>query len=146
LKPRKKPYFRSIEAGRHIGYYKRPRGRTWLARTGDAGRYRELKLAIADDVRDPNGVDVLSFAQAQAAAPDWFDRLVCEDDVNGPAAGRTFRKSVESYIATRNARESARQGRPMTSSASYKLRRYVLTNNDFADIELRKLTVAALRK
>ena len=75
LEPRKKPYYRVIETGRHIGYYKGLRGGSWLARTYDDGRYSEKKLGLADDVRDANGTDVLSFSDAQAAARRWFDEL-----------------------------------------------------------------------
>lgn len=76
---RKKPYYRLIENGRHVGYYRGPRGGTWLARLYRDGRYVEEKLAAADDIRDANGLDVLTFSQAQAKAPDapvitttWF--------------------------------------------------------------------------
>jgi hypothetical protein len=32
LKARKKPYYRAIDQGRHLGYYKGARGGTWIAR------------------------------------------------------------------------------------------------------------------
>lgn len=73
LAPRKKPYYRLIDQGRHLGYYRGPRGGTWLARLNNGGRYVEAKLGVADDCSDPNGIDVLSFADAQAKAREWFD-------------------------------------------------------------------------
>lgn len=75
LPSRKKPYYRTIEGGRHLGYYRGQRGGSWLARVLVDGRYSERKLGAADDVRDANGIDVLSFADAQAAARRWFDEV-----------------------------------------------------------------------
>jgi integrase len=79
LKVRHKPYFRLIEPGLHLGYRKLASGPgTWIARryTG-GGKYRveNLRAAdasdaliVADDYTDADGVNVLSFAQAQTAA------------------------------------------------------------------------------
>ena len=146
LKPRKKPYFRSIEAGRHVGYYKGQRGGSWLARMGGAGRYHEHRLGAADDVRDANGLDVLSFIQAQAAARDWFDELAREQDAKGGVATKTVRNVVESYIEARDAREAARQGRSVKSSAAHKLTLHVLANEELAGMELHRLTAHELRR
>ena len=72
LKARKKPYWRLLEAGRHLGYYRGARGGTWVARAfaGD-GRYHEKTLGLADDSSDADGVHVLSFGQAQDKARAW---------------------------------------------------------------------------
>ena len=78
LTPRKKPYYRVIETGKAIGYYRGARGGSWLGRTMVDGRYVEKKLGLADDVRDANEIDVLSFSAAQAAARAWFDQLARE--------------------------------------------------------------------
>jgi integrase len=144
LEARKKPYYRAIEPGRHLGYYKGSRGGAWLARTNEAGRYHEKKLGTADDVRDANGVDVLSFGQAQAAARKWFDELALAPE--GGQSTATVRNAVESYIASRDAREQARQGRAVKSSASHKLELHVLGNAELADVALAKLTASALKK
>jgi integrase len=72
LKARKKPYWRLLEAGRHLGYYRGSRGGTWVARAfAGLGRYQEAKLGIADDSSDADGVHILSFGQAQEKARDW---------------------------------------------------------------------------
>ncbi len=73
LAVRKKPYYRLIMQGLHLGYYRGRRAGSWSARRfiGE-GRYEEKKLGLADDVADPDGAGVLSFAQAQERARSWF--------------------------------------------------------------------------
>ena len=74
LEPRHEPYWRTIERGAHLGYRKGERGGVWLARLyrEEDGRYRKAKLGRADDVLDADGAQVLTFAQAQARAREWF--------------------------------------------------------------------------
>src|ERR1700730_15546749 len=72
---RAEPYWRTIDAGAHLAYYRGRRGGTWVARLYQDGRYRKTALATADDMSDADGVAILSFAQAQAAARKWFSRL-----------------------------------------------------------------------
>jgi integrase len=69
LKPRGKPYYRSLDEGLHIGYRRGIGAGKWVARYY-AGQqtYQVETIATADDSSDANGVDVLSFAQAQAMA------------------------------------------------------------------------------
>jgi integrase len=70
LKPRGKPYYRSIEPGLHLGYRKtRGAGGKWVARHYiGAQNYQVETIATADDFSDADGVAILSFAQAQKAA------------------------------------------------------------------------------
>lgn len=98
LEPRKKPYYRLIEQGRHIGYYRGSRGGSWLARTSLDGRYVQEKIGAADDVRDANGIDVLSFAQAQAKARDWFD-MQAQLEHGGPVGPYSVSQACEDYLA-----------------------------------------------
>ncbi len=76
LKPRGKPYWRSLEPKLHLGFRK-PRGRkgkpagggTWVARYYiGTQRYTTEAIGIADDLSDADGVTILSFAQAQNLA------------------------------------------------------------------------------
>jgi integrase len=73
LPPCRKPYWRTIDQGCHVGYYKGKRTGSWISRyfLGD-GRYVEATLGRADDVQDADGIGVLSFSQAQANARHWF--------------------------------------------------------------------------
>src|SRR5215472_11230257 len=75
LKTRKDPHYRLIETGLHLGYRKLANGPgTWVRRQYDGERYRienlrtpAGKFVIADDYAEADGVEVMSFAQAQAA-------------------------------------------------------------------------------
>jgi integrase len=96
LEPRKKPYYRLITTGNHIGYYRGERGGSWLARTYTGGRYVESTLGTADDIRDANGSDVLSFSQAQAKARDWFDQLAM-GPIAPKAAPYTVAQACDAY-------------------------------------------------
>src|SRR5262245_46239807 len=96
LAMRKRVYWRTIDQGRHIGYYKGERGGTWIARRFvGKGRYEEKRLGIADDTQDPNGADVLSFAQAQEAARAWFTGRALPARRDGPI---TVAEACQNYI------------------------------------------------
>jgi integrase len=114
LAPRKKPYYRLIDQGRHLGYYRGPRGGTWLARLNNGGRYVEAKLGLADDSSDPNGIDVLSFADAQAKAREWFDAQARGDsDVqSGPyTVSQACDDYLEDYLRRSGKDEANTRGR-----------------------------------
>lgn len=65
LKPRGKPYWRSIGKGLHVGYRKGKRGGVWVIRRYiGAGDYKVETIAAADDVEDANGIEILDFWQA----------------------------------------------------------------------------------
>src|SRR5262245_60936003 len=73
LTRRRKPYWRTIDQGAHLGYYRGSRAASWVARYFlGAGRYTETTLGKADDVSDADGVDLLDYRQAQAKARTWF--------------------------------------------------------------------------
>ncbi|MBV1687449.1 site-specific integrase [Novosphingobium sp. G106] len=97
LEARKKPYYRVIEAGKHIGYYKGLRTGSWLARTYDGKKYAEKKLGMADDTLDANDMDVLSFSQAQAAARKWFDELARAEH-GTPAGPYSVSSACDDYL------------------------------------------------
>jgi len=70
LKPRGKPYWRSIGKGLHVGYRKGKRGGVWVIRRYmGAGDYKVGTIAAANDVEDANGVEILDFWQAQRSRP-----------------------------------------------------------------------------
>ena len=68
LKLRHEPYWRQIHHGLFVGYRKGAKGGVWVVRKLQDGRYRKRKLGIADDRRDANDHDVLSYKQAHLKA------------------------------------------------------------------------------
>lgn len=74
LTARRKPYWRVLESGLHVGYRRtKDGGGTWVARRflGE-GRYAEKGIGTADDLQDADGEIVRSFTQAQDAARKWW--------------------------------------------------------------------------
>lgn len=69
LAARKKPYYRAIDHGLHLGYRKGVSVGMWVVRwyAGDQ-KYQIQNIAPADDTGDADGITVLNFSQAQAAA------------------------------------------------------------------------------
>jgi integrase len=109
LPPRREPYWCGISRGAYIGY-RRGAGAsgTWIARTRIDGRQHYEAIGAADDVRDANGLDVLSFAQAQELARKWFDRKGRElAGLSEPQAGPyTVADAIGDYLDARLRRGS----------------------------------------
>lgn len=73
LRTRSKPYYRALDPGLHLGYRRSGNSGSWLVRIYQGQQaYRLQRLATADDKADADGVAVLSFSQAQAAARTVF--------------------------------------------------------------------------
>ncbi len=73
LASRQDPYWRLLDKGCHLGYYKGRESRIWIARLSRGkGRDREARVGLADDFADADGVAVMDFEQARAAARNWF--------------------------------------------------------------------------
>jgi hypothetical protein len=112
LKARKKPYWRGLEPGLHVGYRRPLSGPgKWVARhyIGDE-RYEIEVIAVADDFSDADGVAILNFHQAQSLARS---RMVSRAHA---AAGKTkpltVADAIDSYIEfLETNRKSGREGR-----------------------------------
>ncbi|MEX1205655.1 MAG: tyrosine-type recombinase/integrase [Dongiaceae bacterium] len=102
LARRKKPHWRTIDQGAHVGYYKGARGGSWIARyfRGE-GRYTETALGTADDKQDADGVAVLSYRQAQEKARAWFVQQARIKEGLGPvpAGPYTVADAMRDYLA-----------------------------------------------
>lgn len=92
LPARHAPYWRKIHKGLAIGYRKGPAGGAWIIRKAAGTSYTFEAIGSADDYADPNGVDVLSYAQAHRRAFDESDR-------KGAAATYTVKQAAEDYLA-----------------------------------------------
>ena len=73
LSIRSEPYWRGLEKGFALGYRRRARGGTWLARRRDeTGGYVEHRIGSTDDLQDADGVAIRDYRQAQRAARQWW--------------------------------------------------------------------------
>ena len=73
LAPGRKPHWQVLGRRCHLGYHKANDLRTWIARyLGTDGRPDDRRLGQADDLEAADGLRVLTFAQAERAAQNWF--------------------------------------------------------------------------
>ena len=73
LAARQDPYWRLLDKGCHLGYYKGSELRIWIARwSRGKGRDREQRVGLADDFAEADGLAVMDFKQARVAAGNWF--------------------------------------------------------------------------
>jgi integrase len=145
LTQRHRPYWRSISEGRHLGYYRGARRGSWIARCRppDGGEYLTKTLGTADDHVEADGFHVLDWKQALDAALSWFEKV--ENPGYLQAADLTLQSAVDEYSAMRDARDSARAGRPIRSDGRSRLTRYVVVDEKLAKINLHDLTEADLK-
>lgn len=101
-------YWRGINEGCHIGYYRGERGGKWVVRyrkPGGGKGYTKVRIGEADDVRDADGETVLDWKQAQAKAHHWFD-----DQARGgvkPSGPFTVADALDEYAASFKIRTGA---------------------------------------
>ena len=73
LAERREPYWTVDSAGCALGYRRGANGGTWIAKfRDDGGRRHYESIGAADDARDPDGLSVLSYGQAQEKARTFF--------------------------------------------------------------------------
>jgi hypothetical protein len=79
LPARREPHWIMLSQGCALGYHKGAKGGTWIARfRDDDGRQHYEAIGAADDARDPDGLSVFGFAQAQERARAWLNRKARE--------------------------------------------------------------------
>lgn len=109
LTPRRKPYWRALEGGFHLGYRRtKTGGGTWTARRfiGEH-RYSEASLGVADDLQDSDGVAVLDFRQAQEKARGVWKAAERAEQGVGPETGPyTIAAALGDYFEARERRGS----------------------------------------
>ena len=148
LRPRRNPYWRMISPGEHLGYYKGPRGGTWIVRyrpPGLPGNGTKASLGSADDVADANGETVLNWRQALDRAIHWLELQAKGGATSALDPDITVAEAVIAYIAIRDARRATQAGRTIRSDASYKLSRHVIEDGKLSRIPLARLTEADLK-
>jgi len=100
LKQRPKPYSAKLFNGLFLDYYKGRKDSTWYARryVGNA-EYERGQLGIADDLEDSNGINVLSFDEAQSRAREWFTRKAQEDTGEVHGGSFTVAQAMAEYVS-----------------------------------------------
>jgi integrase len=139
LKARRKPYYRMMEEGLHLGYRKLKGGAgKWVVRhyIGDHKYETETLDGSADDLSDADGVKILSFSQAQAKARDLMvDRAHKAAGKTGPM---TVKNAVDAYVGfLETNRKSARFSR-------YAADAFILP--ELGDTEVKDLTKDQIEK
>src|SRR5262245_56922552 len=101
LRIRSEPYWRGLEKGFALGYRRRGRGGTWLARRRpDGGGYTEQKIGTSDDLQDADGVAILDYGQAQKAARAWWQVEVRREEGHDTREGPfTCQDAVDDYLS-----------------------------------------------
>jgi hypothetical protein len=133
-------HWRGLDPDIHLGYRKGKRGGRWLVRWyGGAQQYQQETIGTADDLI---GEGNLSFEEASRLARQKVAeaRLAAEKALLGPTI--TVGSAIDAYVAMRDARETARAGRPVKSDA-HRLKRYV--DRELADREFGALTELDLK-
>ncbi len=140
LSARREPYWTVLSQGCALGYRKGAKGGTWIAkfRDGDGKRYLEA-LGAADDARDPDGLSVFSFAQAQERARAWFARKAREQagDFAPPDRPYTVANALADYRADYLRRGGKAVDRLDKSAAAW-------IKPELGAVELAKLTKARI--
>lgn len=146
LAVRNNPYWRGLSEGAHIGYRRGALKGTWFARyySAEQSAYVSSAIGEADDLRDADGRDVLTYKQAFDAALRWIEIATrgapAESDPD-----MTVGDAARAYIAVRDARRSSQAGRALHSDAYYTLTRFVLEDGKLPTTTLAKLTEGDLR-
>lgn len=139
LAARGKPYWRLLEEGLHLGYRKPAGGKAgkWVLRHYvGAQRYEVQTIAAADDLTDADGVAILNFKQAQAAAREQMkQRAAVRGGKGGPYR---VRDAIAEYL------DFLDHNRKSGSDARYRAEAFVLPR--LGDIEADTLTTEAVHK
>lgn len=110
LEVRKKPYYKAIGSGLHLGYRRTKNGNgRWTCRFyAGEGDYRLEVMAHADDVTDANGETVLDFWQAQDRARQMQAALAGEA-ASGVKKRITVAEALDDYLEWMDAKRKSAQ-------------------------------------
>jgi integrase len=136
LKPRAWAYWRALEPGLHVGYYKPLAGAgSWVRRHRDpeTKHYKQEPLGAADDFSDPDGVEILNFVQAV--------RKARAERVARAQAGYSVSAAMDDYLA---ALEADGRSPGALQDARYRDRAFIRPK--LGTLELAELTADRLRR
>lgn len=140
LPARRNPYWLGVSGGRggvSLGYRKPIKGQgAWIAKVVIDGNRVEEKIGLADD--DGAGIGALNYRSAVAAALTWSQQQNASIQARATSGmdrrGPTVRNAIERYVSIRKS-HSERDGK----NAEGRLRKHVLSDDEFADLALAKL-------
>lgn len=112
----RRPYWKQLTPGVFIGYRKNATGGVWVCRiaakavgrTDTASPYMLKTLGTADDTADSNGADILTYAEAFAAALAFAEDCKKHDK---PVAKYTVADAVADYLKEHYAKEGRSKDR-----------------------------------
>jgi integrase len=111
LRPSGKPYFRDLEPNLHLGYRKGKHDGKWVMRRYVGGeKYVVETIGAADDVADADGVETLTFHQAQTKARERAAAVAENARIANMGPAITVRTAIEEYLTTREKREKKDHG------------------------------------
>ncbi len=141
----KKPTYKSLEPGVFIGYRRGQLERRWVARIYIEAERKYVVKAIgdADDADAPHRAGRMSYAEARDAVLAEAGKLRRKGSAEAAEPVATIRTAVDEYVRGRDARETARRGRPVKSDA-HRLGKHVLGDEKLADLPLEDLTAKKL--
>jgi len=98
LKPNKEPYWHQINTGLFLGYYKGKKSAVWFVRRKtNEGKYQKIRIGLADDYQDANGISVYDYKQAHRLAIHRDDHAV-KDAHGTPTYSRTTKEVMNDYL------------------------------------------------
>src|SRR5437764_454781 len=140
LPGRREPYWTVLSQGCALGYRRGAKGGTWIARfRGDDGRQHYGPLGAADDARDPDGLSVFDFTQAQKRAREWFDCKAREQAGDFGPLDRHY--TVAGALADYRA-DYLRRGGKAVDRLDWSVAAWI--NRELGTVELAKLSKARL--
>lgn len=146
LAPRHKPYWRALSQGAHLGYRRGKLKGSWIARFYDPARTEYVTSVIgeADDLREADGQEILTFKQAFDKALRWIE-IATRGGSTPSDPNITVGDAARAYIALRDARRSSQAGRALHADAYYTLSRFVLGDGKLPHLTLATLAESDLR-
>lgn len=143
LKPQKKPYFRALDRGLHLGYRRGKNGGTWVVRryVGDE-QYTVEALGTADDSQDADGTSILTFHQAQVLARGRAADMAVQEREAALGPSPTVKDAVDAYVEAYERRTGAQGGR---KPARGQLTKHVLAD-EIHDKKLHEITRDSLKE
>jgi integrase len=149
IKPGSDPSEEKLSKGRFFGYRRATKdgNGTWYARMRDAetGRRAMNELGTADDYSDANGIDILTYADAQRMAMEWFElelrqmRSEESGEVVGAKGKFTVSDAMEAYF-----KDAEQRGMKGIKAAMQSSNSRIIPA--LGQIEVGKLTQAKLEK